>query len=106
MADLACAAVDFARKEHGPLRAEELADQIGVSLRSLQRLFREYAGVSPKWVIRRYRLQEAAWHLAQSDDELFPILRRISAISIRRIWRDFVAMLGRSPSDYRERQRA
>jgi len=31
-----------------------------MSIRSLQRLFQEYVGVAPKWVIRRYRLHEVA----------------------------------------------
>jgi AraC-like DNA-binding protein len=106
MADLASAAVDFARKEDGPLRAEELADQIGVSLRSLQRLFREYVGVSRKWVIRRYRLQEAAWRLAQGDDQfLSHLAASLGYFDQAHLARDFVAILGCSPSDYRERQR-
>jgi AraC-like DNA-binding protein len=105
MGDLACAAVDFARSKDGPLRAEELADKMGVSLRSLQRLFREYIGASPKWVIRRYRLQEAAWRLAQGDDELISHLAAdLGYFDQAHLARDFVAMLGCSPSDYRERQ--
>jgi AraC-like DNA-binding protein len=106
IADLASAAVDFARKEGGPLRAEEIADQIGISLRSLQRLFRDYVGVSPKWVIRRYRLQEAAWRLAQGDNEpLSHLAAELGYFDQAHLARDFVAMLGCSPSDYRENQR-
>jgi methylphosphotriester-DNA--protein-cysteine methyltransferase len=37
---------------------EELARRSDMSQRSLQRLFQEYVGASPKWVIRRYRLHE------------------------------------------------
>ena len=107
MADLACAAVDCARREDGPLRAEELADRSGLSLRSLQRLFHDYVGVSPKWVIRRYRLQEAAWRLAQGDDApLSHLAADLGYFDQAHLARDFVAMLGCPPSDYRERQRA
>jgi AraC-like DNA-binding protein len=42
------------------VRAEQLARHAGVSLRSLQRLFTEYVGVGPKWVIQRFRILEAA----------------------------------------------
>lgn len=42
------------------VRVEQLAARAGRSPRSLQRLFREYVGVTPKWVLRRLRLQEAA----------------------------------------------
>jgi AraC-like DNA-binding protein len=41
-------------------RAEELAGRAGLSLRSLQRLFTEYVGFGPKWVIQRYRILDAA----------------------------------------------
>lgn len=41
-------------------RVADLAGALGVSVRALQRLFGERVGVSPKWVICRARLQEAA----------------------------------------------
>lgn len=41
-------------------RADAIADQFSIGLRSLQRLFKQYVGVSPKWVIQRHRLIEAA----------------------------------------------
>ena len=40
------------------LTVETLAERSGLSVRSLQRLFKNYVGASPKWVIRRYRLHE------------------------------------------------
>src|SRR5713226_1028822 len=33
--------------------------------RRLERIFREYVGVSPKWVIQRYRMHEAAEQIAE-----------------------------------------
>jgi AraC-like DNA-binding protein len=41
-------------------RVDELSAASGRSVRSLQRLFADYVGVSPKWVMRRVRLHEAA----------------------------------------------
>jgi hypothetical protein len=38
----------------------DLARAAGVGVRTLQRMFTEHAGVSPTWVLRRYRLLEAA----------------------------------------------
>ncbi len=40
------------------LTVDQLAAKACMSVRSLQRLFKEYVGVPPKWVIRRYRLHE------------------------------------------------
>lgn len=38
------------------VRAEQLAVHAGMSLRNLQRLFSEYVGIGPKWVIQRSRI--------------------------------------------------
>ncbi len=45
-------------------RVEDVTARFGLTTRSLQRLFREYVGVPPKWVLQRYRLHEAAARLA------------------------------------------
>ncbi len=42
------------------VRVDQLADRYGTSVRSLQRLFREHVGVSPKWVLERARLHATA----------------------------------------------
>src|SRR5205823_6233139 len=45
-------------------RVEQVVTRTGIGKRRLQRLFSEYVGVSPKWVIGRYRLHEAEERLA------------------------------------------
>jgi AraC-like DNA-binding protein len=52
--------VAHAEHEHALTRAEDLAAHAGTSLRSLQRLFTDYVGIGPKWVISRYRILDAA----------------------------------------------
>jgi AraC-like DNA-binding protein len=52
--------VAVAESDHALTRAEALAERSGRSLRSLQRLFTEYVGIGPKWVIQRYRILDAA----------------------------------------------
>ena len=47
-------------------RVEDVAERFELSTRSLQRLFQRYVGVSPKWVLSRYRLHEAAARLAEN----------------------------------------
>ena len=46
---------------------QDLARRSGMSQRSLQRLFQEYVGATPKWVIRRYRLHELVERLKSGD---------------------------------------
>ncbi|MGH3425039.1 MAG: AraC family transcriptional regulator [Nocardioidaceae bacterium] len=54
------ALVSAARHDITITRAEGLARHAGVSLRTLQRLFTEYVGIGPKWVVQRFRLLDAA----------------------------------------------
>lgn len=54
------ALVEAAERRTDIVRAEQLAEYAGRSLRSLQRLFTEYVGVGPKWVIQRFRILDAA----------------------------------------------
>ena len=42
------------------VKVEQLASASGFSVRMLQRYFREYVGVGPKWVLQRYRLHAPA----------------------------------------------
>ncbi|KAA0022720.1 helix-turn-helix domain-containing protein [Antrihabitans cavernicola] len=41
-------------------RVDQVASIAGVSARTLQRMFTEYVGIGPKWVIQRRRLLDAA----------------------------------------------
>jgi AraC-like DNA-binding protein len=49
------------------LRVADVAAEHGLSVRTLQRLFRAHVGVTPKWVLQRYRLHEAAERIAAGE---------------------------------------
>ena len=67
-----------------------------------QRLFSDYVGVSPKWVIRRFRLHDAASRLAKDEDvNLTHLAQDLGYSDQAHFTRDFKALVGRSPSDYR-----
>ena len=57
-ADRATALVQRVREDRTMRRVATLADEEGLSVRALQRLFTEYVGVSPKFCILRYRIHE------------------------------------------------
>lgn len=50
------------------VRVSDLADEVGVTTRTLSRLLRERVGVSPKWLIECRRLQRAAVTLHTHPD--------------------------------------
>ncbi len=56
----------IAETDRSVLRVEHLAAAGAVSVRTLQRLFGEYVGASPAWVIRRWRIIEAAERAAEA----------------------------------------
>ncbi len=89
----------FARREIQ--RVEDLAAGFGYSARSLQRLFSDYFGVSPKWVLRRYRLQEAADRLSEGRARSLEALAlELGYFDQAHFNRDFKSLVGRTPAEY------
>jgi len=83
------------------MRAESVAEEAGLSLRALQRLFNERIGVSPKWVIRRYRLHEAMARLESGEGlDLARLALDLGYFDQAHFNRDFKAVLGRTPGNY------
>ncbi len=85
---------------------EQLAAQEGMSPRALQRLFRHYVGVGPKWVINRYRMHEAVAQLQQGRPVAWAELAlQLGYFDQAHFIRDFRRLVGQSPAAY-ERQQA
>jgi AraC-like DNA-binding protein len=83
------------------VRVDELAARHAMSPRSLQRLFRRYVGVSPKWVLQRYRLQEAAERIAEGrDGDWAATALELGYFDQAHFIRDFKALIGASPAQY------
>lgn len=90
-------------REPGFLKVEDLVACYGVNKRTLQRLFAKYVGVSPKWVIQRYRLHEAAAQLASGDPINHATLAATLGYSDQvHFVNDFKATVGTSPAAYAE----
>ena len=49
------------------LTVEHVSRVFGIGPRSLQRLFRTYVGAGPKWMIRLYRIKEAAARIEEGN---------------------------------------
>jgi AraC-like DNA-binding protein len=83
------------------VRVDELAARHAMSPRSLQRLFRRYVGVSPKWVLRRYRLHEAAERIAEGrNGDWAATALDLGYFDQAHFIRDFKALVGASPAQY------
>jgi AraC-like DNA-binding protein len=88
------------------LQVEDLVDRYGLNKRTLQRLFARYVGVSPKWVIQRYRLHEAAEQLAAGPSISQSALAADLGYSDQAHFvRDFKTVVGTTPSAYARQAR-
>ena len=92
-------------EDRGIVRVEQIVSEFGVPSRRLQRLFREYVGVSPKWTIQRYRLLEAAERMAAGTTFAWAELALdLGYADQAHFIRDFKRFVGRTPAHYvRER---
>ena len=93
--------------QNGPASVAQLCEQMQISERRLQRLFANYVGVPPKWVIQRYRLQEAIWRLAQPDaPDLASLAQALGFFDQAHFSGKFTELVGCTPLDYRRAQLA
>jgi AraC-like DNA-binding protein len=82
-------------------RVAELVTACGIPERRLQRLFAEYVGVSPKWVMRRARLHEAAQRVDAGEViDWATLATDLGYADQAHLTRDFTATLGVPPSRY------
>lgn len=80
---------------------DDLVNRSGVGKRSLQRIFSEYVGVSPKWVIRRYRLHELVETLnSGAVPDWAQLALELGYFDQAHMINDFRAMVGNSPIKY------
>jgi AraC-like DNA-binding protein len=87
-------------------RLEDLSSLAGVTERTLQRMFAEHAGLTPAWVIRRYRILEAAEQarLHGVDVSWADLAADLGYSDQAHLVRDFRAHLGTTPAAYAARQ--
>ena len=86
---------------------EGLSAASGLSIRAIQRMFRYYVGVSPKWMIRRCRLQEAAARVEAGGVENWAALaQQLGYFDQAHFIREFRQMVGQPPAEYLKRVRA
>jgi len=80
------------------LRVDDIARASDLDTRALQRCFRTYVGVSPKSVIQRYRLHEAAIQLrAPHPPSLAELAASLGYADQAHFGRDFKRTVGQTP---------
>ncbi len=86
------------------VRVAQLEERHGRSVRSIQRLFGHYVGAGPKWVLARYRMHDALSDLDSGyDGRLADLAADLGWYDEAHFIRDFVALVGQTPGQYRTR---
>ena len=101
LAEQAAALVSRITDDPGLRRVDQLSAESGMTARSLQRLFADYVGVSPKWVMRRARLHEAAERADSGEPVDWACLASdLGYADQAHLTRDFTMTIGVPPSRY------
>ena len=91
----------LAEEDRAVRRLGDLCERAGTGPRTLQRKFLQYAGVSPTWVIRRYRLLEAAESVREGRPVSWAeIAAGLGYADQAHLIRDFRAAMGQTPAAY------
>ncbi len=100
-AELAITIAGAIATDQSLLRVEQVAARYGLTVRGLQRLFSEYVGTTPKWVIKRYRMHEAIERLQEGSPEAWTrFALELGYFDQAHFIREFRAITGRSPGKY------
>ncbi|MEV4946368.1 helix-turn-helix domain-containing protein [Streptomyces sp. NPDC053755] len=102
-AEAAMALADRIRQDRTVRRVGALARSEGLSVRSVQRLFSAYVGVSPKWVVLRYRIHEALERAAGAADRAVDwaaLAAELGYSDQAHLVRDFTATVGAPPTAF------
>ncbi len=95
------ALVSWVEEQPDVARVGELCDRFAMTERSLQRLCARRVGLSPKWLIQRRRLHEAAGRLASPDRPgLTDLAATLGYADQAHFARDFRAVTGLTPGEY------
>ena len=85
----------------GPVRFEDLADEVGLAPRSLARRFEAETGMTWRAVLRRMRVVRAIEELAAGDTPVTTIAFAVGYTSLSAFNAAFRHLTGRAPSEYR-----
>ncbi len=95
--------VAFVESRPDVTRVAQICTEFGLSERVLQRLTRRRLGLSPKWLIQRRRLQEAAERLRQGGGTLADVAADLGYADQPHFTHDFHTVTGMTPGEFATR---
>lgn len=86
--------------ERSITRVDDLVSIFNIEKRRLQRLFKTYVGIGPKWVIKKYRLHEIIEKIDNGDVDWQQMITDLGYYDQSHFIKDFRTFIGKSPSQY------
>jgi AraC-like DNA-binding protein len=84
-------------------RVSAVCARFGIGERSLQRLTRQRGGLSPKWLVRRRRIQDAGWRLRTGATTIADVAAELGYTDEAHLSRDFRRVTGMTPGAFAAR---
>lgn len=85
------------------IKVEDIVEFSGLNKRTLQRMFQQYVGVGPKWVINRYRMFEILDRVSERTDWA-DLALELGYFDQSHFIKDFKRMVGLSPEEYSKKK--
>ena len=85
---------------------QQICDSFSISLRQLQRLFNDFIGLSPKWVIRKFRVQDFLARANESASienkttDWADLANELGYYDQAHFIKDIKSMIGQTPQQY------
>ena len=99
--DLIHAVIQHVMSDRSIVKVDDLVRRFPIHKRQFQILFRQYVGVSPKWIIQRCRLHEAVEKMADGYMPDWPNLAlELGYYDQAHFIKDFKSIVGKSPEIY------
>ncbi|OXM85695.1 AraC family transcriptional regulator [Paenibacillus rigui] len=96
--------IDRIKEQPDITKVDHLAECLPMHKRKLQRLFEQYVGVSPKWVIKLYRLHHAAEQADQGRVvDWLKLSLDLGYYDQSHFIKDFKTIIGETPEEYARR---
>jgi len=89
------------QKYNDPIRVEELADLMYMSVNQFERKFKQVFQISPARFLVRYRIHRACYDLLHTDDTITQIALRHGFYDHSHFIRHFRTTMGMTPNQYR-----
>jgi AraC-like DNA-binding protein len=87
--------------ERSIVKVDDILRCFPIHKRQFQMLFRQYVGISPKWIIQRCRLHEAVEKMTSGDvPDWSRLALELGYYDQAHFIKDFKSIVGKSPGDY------